>query len=127
MTDPVFSADPERLLIAAAAGIILLLILIIRFKLHPIISMMIAAIVIGVGAGMPLHLISETVEKGVGKTLQGIALLIGLGSMFGGILEVSGGAQKIAKTLIDKLGQNKAGWALGFRIYGDCDRNDGFL
>lgn len=114
MTDPVFSADPERLLIAAAAGIILLLILIIRFKLHPIISMMIAAIVIGVGAGMPLHLISETVEKGVGKTLQGIALLIGLGSMFGGILEVSGGAQKIAKTLIDKLGQNKAGWALGF-------------
>lgn len=114
MTEPVFSADPLRLLIAAAAGIILLLVLIIRFKLHPVISMMISAIVIGAGAGMPLHLIGETVEKGVGKTLQGIALLIGLGSMFGGILEVSGGAQKIAKTLIDKLGQDKAGWALGF-------------
>lgn len=113
MTEAVFAADPTRLLIAAAVGIILLLALIIRFKLHPVISMMIAAIVIGVGAGMPLHLISETVEKGVGQTLQGIALLIGLGSMFGGILEVSGGAQKIAKTLIDKLGQNKAGWALG--------------
>lgn len=113
MTEVVFAADPTRLLIAAAVGIILLLALIIRFKLHPVISMMIAAIVIGVGAGMPLHLISETVEKGVGQTLKGIALLIGLGSMFGGILEVSGGAQKIAKTLIDKLGQNKAGWALG--------------
>lgn len=114
MTEPVFSAEPIRLLLAATVGIVLLLVLIIRFKLHPIISMMIAAIVIGVGAGMPLHLIGETVEKGVGRTLQGIALLIGLGSMFGGILEVSGGAQKIAKTLIDKLGQNKAGWALGF-------------
>ena len=114
MTEPVFSADPLRLLIAAAVGIILLLVLIIKFKFHPVISMMIAAIVIGVGAGMPLNLIGETVEKGVGRTLQGIALLIGLGSMFGGILEVSGGAQKIAKTLIDKLGQNKAGWALGF-------------
>ncbi|CVI65190.1 Low-affinity gluconate transporter [Clostridiales bacterium CHKCI001] len=113
MTETVFSADPVRLMIAAAVGIILLLALIIKFKLHPVISMMIAAIVIGAGAGMPLHLISETVEKGVGKTLQGIALLIGLGSMFGGILEVSGGAQKIAKTLINKLGQNKAGWALG--------------
>ena len=113
MTEVVFAADPTRLLIAAAVGIILLLALIIRFKLHPVISMMIAAIVIGVGAGMPLHLISETVEKGVGQTLKGIALLIGLGSMFGGILEVSGGAQKIAKTLIDKLGQSKAGWALG--------------
>ena len=58
-------------------------------------------------------MISDTVEKGVGKTLQGIALLVGLGSMFGGILEVSGGAQRIAETLIDKFGQKKAGWALG--------------
>ena len=58
-------------------------------------------------------MISDTVEKGVGKTLQGIALLVGLGSMFGGILEVSGGAQRIAQTLIDKLGQKKAGVALG--------------
>lgn len=113
MEQTAFVADPTRLLIAAAVGIIVLLVLIIRFKLHPVISMMIAAIVIGVGAGMPLTMISETVEKGVGKTLQGIALLVGLGSMFGGILEVSGGAQRIAKTLIDRLGQRKAGVALG--------------
>lgn len=109
----VFVAEPTRLLIAAAVGIIVLLLLIIKFKLHPVISMMIAAIIIGVGAGMPLTMISSTVEKGVGKTLQGIALLVGLGSMFGGILEVSGGAQRIAQTLIDKLGQKKAGVALG--------------
>ena len=109
MEQTVFVANPTRLLIAAAVGIIVLLLLIIKFKLHPVISMMIAAIIIGVGAGMPLTMISDTVEKGVGKTLQGIALLVGLGSMFGGILEVSGGAQRIAQTLIDKLGQKKAG------------------
>ncbi len=113
MEQTAFVADPTRLLIAAAVGIIVLLILIIRFKLHPVISMMIAAIIIGIGAGMPLTMISDTVEKGVGKTLQGIALLVGLGSMFGGILEVSGGAQRVAQTLIDKLGQKKAGIALG--------------
>ena len=93
MEQTVFVADPTRLLIAAAVGIIVLLVLIIRFKLHPVISMMIAAIVIGVGAGMPLTMISETVEKGVGYTLQGIALLVGRGSMFGGLLEGSGGGQ----------------------------------
>ena len=113
MEQTVFVANPTRLLIAAAVGIVVLLLLIIKFKLHPVISMMIAAIIIGVGAGMPLTIISDTVEKGVGKTLQGIALLVGLGSMFGGILEVSGGAQRIAQTLIDKLGQKKAGVALG--------------
>ncbi len=111
--EPVFQADPTRLMIASIVGIALLLFLIIKFKLHPVISMMISAIVIGIGAGMPLQLISETVEKGVGKTLQGIALLIGLGSMFGGILEISGGAQQIAQTLIRKFGTKKAGWALG--------------
>ena len=113
MENATFMADPIRLLIAAAVGIILLLILIIRFKLHPVLSIMISALVIGVGAGMPLTMIADTVEKGVGKTLQGIALLVGLGSMFGEILEVTGGAQRIAETLIDKLGQKKAGWALG--------------
>ena len=113
MEETTFAADPMRLMIAAAVGIIVLLVLIIKFKLHPVLSMMISAIIIGAGAGMPLTMISDTVEKGVGKTLQGIALLVGLGSMFGGILEVSGGAQRIAETLIGKFGQKKAGWALG--------------
>lgn len=113
MEETVFLADPTRLMLAAAIGILVLLVLIIKFKLHPVLSMMVAAIIIGVGAGMPLTMISDTVEKGVGKTLQSIALLIGLGSMFGGILEESGGAQKIASTLIDKFGEKKAGWALG--------------
>ena len=93
MTEPVFAADPTRLLIAAAVGIILLLLLIIKFKIHPVLSLLISALVIGLGAGMPVPTLVNTVEKGAGETLQGIVLLIGLGSLFGGILEVSGGAQ----------------------------------
>ena len=113
MTEPVFVAESARLLIAAGAGIILLLLLIIKFKIHPILSLLISALVIGLGAGMPVPTLVSTVEKGAGDTLQGIVLLIGLGSLFGGILEVSGGAQRIAETLIGKFGQKKAGWALG--------------
>ena len=113
MTETVFAADPARLLIAAAAGIILLLLLIIKFKLHPVLSLLIAALVIGLGAGMPVPTLMNTVEKGAGETLQGIVLLIGLGSLFGGILEVSGGAQCVAQTLINKFGEKKAGVALG--------------
>ena len=113
MTEPVFVAESARLLIAAGAGIILLLLLIIKFKIHPILSLLISALVIGLGAGMPVPTLVSIVEKGAGDTLQGIVLLIGLGSLFGGILEVSGGAQRIAETLIGKFGQKKAGWALG--------------
>ena len=71
MMEAAFMADPLRLVIAAAAGIVLLLLLIIKFKLHPIISLLISALFIGLGAGMPVPTLVETVEKGAGETLQG--------------------------------------------------------
>ena len=39
MEETTFAADPMRLMIAAAVGIVILLILIIKFKLHPVLSM----------------------------------------------------------------------------------------
>lgn len=113
MTEAVFTAEPVRLIIAAIAGIAILLILILKLKLHPVLSLLISALVIGLGSGMPVGTLMETVEYGAGNTLQGIVLLIGLGSMFGGILEVSGGAQSVAQTMINKFGDSKASWALG--------------
>lgn len=109
-----FIADPTRLIIAASAGMALLLLLIIKGKLQPLVAILISALAIGLMAGMPLPMITATVTKGMGKTLEGIALLVGLGSMFGAILEISGGAERIALTMINKFGENKAAWALGF-------------
>lgn len=108
-----FVASPERLILAAVLGMAILLFLIIKAKLQPLIAIVISAVIIGVTAGMPLTGIVSTIEKGVGSTLQGIALLVGLGSMFGAILEVSGGAETIAQTMVNKFGDDKAAWALG--------------
>lgn len=113
MTEPIFSAEPTRLLIAAVAGIVLLLLQIIKFEIHPVLALLISALFIGLGGGMQVSDLVNTVEKGAGETLQGIVLLIGLGSLFGGILEISGGAQCVAQTLINKFGDKKAGIALG--------------
>lgn len=105
--------NPTRLVIAAVVGLALLLILIIKFKVHAMISILIGAIAIGVVAGMPLSGIVLAVNDGIGNTLKGIALLVGLGSMFGEILETSGGAQTLAVTMVKKFGDKKAAWALG--------------
>lgn len=105
--------DPTRLIIAAVAGIILLLVLIIRFRLQAMIAILVGAIAIGLGAGMPFEQIIASVNDGMGNTLKGIALLVGLGSMFGSILEISGGAQTLAVTMVDRFGERKAAWALG--------------
>lgn len=91
MTEAVFAAEPTRLLIAAAVGIILLLWLIIKIKIHPVLSLLISALVIGLGAGMPVPTLVSTVEKGAGETLQGIVIAVGvpvgiLSLLFAGIL-----------------------------------------
>ena len=105
--------DPTRLVIAALVGLALLLVLIIKFKIHAMISILIGAITIGLVAGMPFPEIVLAVNDGIGNTLKGIALLVGLGSMFGAILETSGGAQTLAVTMVRKFGDEKAAWALG--------------
>ena len=105
--------NPTRLVLAAVVGLLLLLVLIIRFKIHAMVSILIGAIAIGIGAGMPFTEIVTAVNDGISNTLKGIALLVGLGSMFGAILEASGGAQTLAVTMVKKFGDEKAAWALG--------------
>lgn len=104
--------DPTRLIIAAVAGLILLLVLIIRFRWQAMIAILVGAITIGLAAGMPFEQIVASVNDGMGNTLKGIALLVGLGSMFGAILEISGGAQTLAVTMVNRFGDRKAAWAL---------------
>lgn len=109
----VVTLDPARLVFAAIVGLIILLVLIIKFKVHAMVSILIGAISIGLMAGMPASEIITAVNDGIGNTLKGIALLIGLGSMFGAILEASGGAQTLAVTMVKRFGDEKAAWALG--------------
>ena len=67
-----------RLILAAVVGMILLLVLIIKFKIHAMLSILIGAITIGLIAGMPFSQIVTAVNDGIGNTLKGIALLVGL-------------------------------------------------
>lgn len=66
-----------------------------------------SALIIGLVVGMPFGMITDTLAEGVGTTLQTIAILIGLGSMFGAILQVSGGVEVIADTLLRVFGEKK--------------------
>ena len=79
--------DPVRLIAAAVIGLAIMLVLIIKCKIQAMIAILIGAIAIGLIAGMPVEYIVTAVNDGIGNTLKGIALLVGLGSMFGAILE----------------------------------------
>jgi gluconate transporter len=48
----------------------------------------------------------------MGGTLGFLATVLGLGTILGKMLEVSGGAERLARTLIGVLGKQKASWAM---------------
>lgn len=101
------TASTGQLIAAALIGLAVLLVLIIGVKLHAMLSILISACIIGVIAGMDVQTIIDSVGEGIGSTLKSIALLVGLGSMFGAILEISGGAQRISTSLVKWFGEKK--------------------
>jgi Gnt-I system low-affinity gluconate transporter len=97
-----------QLLLAVLGGIGVLLALIIWLRITPFIALLIAGIFTGLFAGMEVASIMDTVQKGMASTLGYVATIVGLGAIFGGILEKSGGAQAIAKALLKRFGTGNA-------------------
>ena len=109
--EPVYST-PVLLTIAALA-VVVLLILIMRFRLHAFVSLVLVSLLTALAAGVPYAKVVPTLMEGFGGTLASVALLVGFGAMIGRMLEVSGGAQVLADRLINKFGADRAPLALG--------------
>ncbi|NHC39012.1 gluconate permease [Bacillus sp. MM2020_1] len=99
-------------LVIVAIGIVALLILIMGFKLNTFISLIIVSFGVALALGMKLDDIVTTIEAGLGGTLGHLALIFGLGAMLGKLIADSGGAQRIAMTLVDKFGEKNIQWAV---------------
>ena len=102
-----------RALIATLAGICALLVLILRARMHAFAALLLVAILSALAAGMAPKLAFDTVQKGMGGTLGFIAPVIGLGALFGAILEASGAVQALARRVSDMASVGKQRWAMG--------------
>ena len=100
------------LLICAAVSIVALVILIARFKLNPFVTLVVVSLGLGVSVGMPMGGIVKAFETGVGNTLGHIALVVALGTMLGKMMAESGGAERIAVTVIAAFGEKRVHWAM---------------
>ncbi|MEG9224834.1 GntP family permease [Aeromicrobium sp. Sec7.5] len=109
--EPVHSAGV--LLIIALVAVAALLLLIIKVRLHAFIALVLVSAVTAVAAGIPLADVSTAMTSGFASTLASVALLVGFGVMLGRLLEVTGGAQVLADTLVNRFGEKRAPLALG--------------
>ena len=108
---PAYSAGV--LLAIAAAAVLVLLFLIIRLKMHAFVALILVSVLTALATQIPLADIAPVTTYFFGKTLGTVALLVGLGAMIGRLLEVTGGAQVLADTLINAFGEKRAPFALG--------------
>jgi GntP family gluconate:H+ symporter len=100
------------LLVYAAVSIVALVVLIARFKLNPFVTLVVVSLALGAAVGMPMAGIVKSFETGVGNTLGHIALVVALGTMLGKMMAESGGAERIAHTVIAAFGERRVHWAM---------------
>jgi len=103
-----------QLLLLAFGAVVALIVLIARFKLHPFVALIAVSLVLGITAGMPLGGVVTAFTDGVGTVLGFIAIVVALGTMLGKIMAESGGATRIATTLITLFGEQRVHWAIMF-------------
>ena len=101
-----------QLLAAVLISIALLLLLILRFKIQAFLALLIASMAAGILAGMPPTIIIDSMKKGMGDTLGFVATVVGLGALFGALLERSGGARSLANYMLEKMSLERAPWAM---------------
>ncbi len=94
------------------AGILILFLLIAHFKLNAFISFILVSLFVGVGNQMEVLDVVKSIETGLGKTLGGLILILGLGAMLGKLVADSGAAQRITTKLVEKFGKKNIQWAV---------------
>ena len=92
------------LLLDTLLAVVGLVVLITWLKLNSFIALAIASLAAGVGSGMDVSKVADAFEKGVGDMLGNVAMVIGLGAVLGQMLAESGGAKKLATTMLDACG-----------------------
>ncbi len=89
------------LLSIAVAAIFLILLLIIKFRVHALLTLIVVSLFTAIATGLPYGaLVNDVLVKNFGGTLGSVALLVGLGAMLGRLVETSGGAQSLADAMI---------------------------
>jgi Gnt-I system low-affinity gluconate transporter len=103
---------PFELFIITVIAIGVLFFLVIKLKIHAFVSLLITSIFVGLTTGMPFLDILSSIQEGMGSILGFIAVVIGLGTIFGEILQATGGADALSRSMLKKFGQKRASWAM---------------
>ena len=105
-------APAQISLLVGVAGVGALLLMILRAKAQPFVALLIASLGVGLAGGIAPGKLPALIEEGVGSTLGHVALIIALGAMIGRLVDESGGADRLASSLVRAFGPSRAAGGL---------------
>jgi len=88
-----------------------------KLNLHPFLALLITAFGFGIASGMPLADVVKSVNDGFGGTIGSIGIVILAGTIIGIFLEKSGGAFRLAASILRITGQRNAPLAMSIMGY----------
>jgi gluconate transporter len=94
------------------AAILLIILLCLWAGLHAFLSLFTATLFIALATRMPLDKIGASIEAGVGGTLGFLAPILALGAVIAKLMEISGAADSLGRTITGVLGSGLAPWAM---------------
>lgn len=81
-------------------------------KLHPLVGLLLAALGVGIAAGLPIDKLADTIGKGFGDLMSKIGIMVILGCVIGAILDRSGAAAKVADVILKLFGEKRPALAM---------------
>jgi GntP family gluconate:H+ symporter len=100
------------LVVDAVVAIALVVGLVVGLKLHPFLALVIGALTMGVLGGLAPDKLIDSFTGGAGDTMGSVGIILALGTMLGKLLAESGGAERIATTILGRSGPNRVPWAM---------------
>ena len=95
------------LLCLAAGAIAVMLLLVIKAKMPAFVAMILVSLVTALAGGIAPEKVITVLTNGMGKTLGSVAIIVGLGAMLGRMIELSGGAENLARRFTARLGEKR--------------------
>ena len=106
------------LVILLLLAVIFIILATARLKLHPFLALLVAALGYGIFCGkMSFVEVVNSVNAGFGETIGYIGIVILAGSVIGTFLEKSGGALKLAESILRLVGRKNVPLAMSITGY----------
>src|SRR4051794_35716629 len=107
-----WSSHDTLLVVWAVIAITGIVVMVAAVKLHAFVALTIGALFMGLAAGLGVDKLLDSYEGGVGDVLGSVGVILALGTMLGKLLAESGGADRIAETVLSRAGPKRIPWAM---------------